>query len=268
MTEAPIIYKTRDSAIMPRDPSAIGRRPRPEASVSARKPLGLKPIIDDEPASGRTPDNMTDDGRVVLHDGYSFSFADEMSPEFLAAPITGEFLCFCMNALIGTDDTTMQKAKELVAGLRKEFEDKLAGGAVRELQLERERDRATIAEMRAKLGELDFVVERLKVENRGPPGVEGPRGRDGADGARGPRGERGERGPAGPRLIGWENDDAQFAATPLMSDGRKGATLHLRGAFEQYHGQVEGEAAAEEADAAAASRATVERDAEMRRQGR
>ena len=181
MTEAPIIYKTRDSAIMPRDPSAIGRRPRPEASVSARKPLGLKPSSTTEPRSP-TPDNMTDDGRVVLHDGDSFSFADEMSPEFLAAPITGEFLCFCMNVLIGTDDTTMQKARELVAGLRKEFEDKLAGGAVRELQLERERDRATIAEMRGKLAELDFVVERLKVENRGPPGVAGPRGRDGADG--------------------------------------------------------------------------------------
>jgi hypothetical protein len=135
------------------------------------------------------------------------------------------------------------------------------------LELEREKDRASLAEMRSKVAELDFVVERLKVENRGPPGVAGPRGRDGADGARGPRGERGAMGPAGPRLIGWENDDAQFAATPLMSDGRKGATLHLRGAFEQYHGQVEGEAAEEEAEAAAASRRAAEEEAGRVRRG-
>jgi hypothetical protein len=52
-----------------------------------------------------------------------------------------------------------------------------------------------------------------------------------------------------------------------MSDGRKGATLHLRGAFEQYHGQVEGEEAEEAAEAAAASRRAVEREAENRRVG-
>ena len=34
-----------DAATLPRDPSALGRRPRPEASASARKPLGLA-IVD------------------------------------------------------------------------------------------------------------------------------------------------------------------------------------------------------------------------------
>ena len=48
----------------------------------------------------------------------------------------------------------------------------------------------------------------------------------------------------------------------------KGAMLHLRGMFEAYHAQVEGEDAAEEIDAAAASRAVVEREAANVREGR
>ena len=121
--------------------------------------------------------------------------------------------------------------------------------------------------MRSKLAELDFVVSRLKVENAGPIGPPGPRGVDGRDGQRGPRGEKGERGPTGPRPVSFEVDDAAFTAVELLSDGRRGPALRLLGMFQAYNEQVEAGDAAEEIDAAAASRAVVEREAEARRLG-
>ena len=60
-----------------------------------------------------------------------------------------------------------------------------------ELRTENSQLRSTLAEMKAKLSELDFIVERLKVENKGPPGAKGERGRDGR--RRSPRGTRGKR---------------------------------------------------------------------------
>ena len=65
--------------------------------------------------------------------------------------------------------------------------------------------------------------------------------------------------------MSWETDDASFVAAPLGSDGRKGAPLYLRGMFEHYHAQVEASDVAEEIDAAQASRAAVEREAERAR---
>jgi len=59
-------------------------------------------------------------------------------------------------------------------------------------------------------------------------------------GKRGLAGEKGERGPKGePGLSGatireWKIDRARYVATPLMSDGREGPPLELRGLFEQF----------------------------------
>jgi hypothetical protein len=59
-------------------------------------------------------------------------------------------------------------------------------------------------------------------------------------GSPGARGDRGERGPKGdPGLSGvtirdWKIDRARYVATPLMSDGRDGPPLELRGLFEQF----------------------------------
>ena len=59
---------------------------------------------------------------------------------------------------------------------------------------------AQVAIAQSKVSELSFVSERLRVENKGPPGVAGPMGRDGREGARGERGERGaEANRGGPR---------------------------------------------------------------------
>src|SRR5215475_2699586 len=62
----------------------------------------------------------------------------------------------------------------------------------------------------------------------------------GKRGAAGEKGERGERGPKGdPGLSGvticdWKIDRARYVATPVMSDGREGPPLELRGLFEQF----------------------------------
>jgi hypothetical protein len=62
----------------------------------------------------------------------------------------------------------------------------------------------------------------------------------GKRGVAGEKGERGERGPQGdPGLSGvtireWKIDRARYVATPLMSDGREGPPIELRGLFEQF----------------------------------
>ena len=62
-------------------------------------------------------------------------------------------------------------------------------------------------------------------------------------GRRGAAGERGERGPSGPRgdagasgatIRDWKIDRASYIATPVMTDGRDGPPLELRGLFEQF----------------------------------
>ena len=194
-----------------------------------RAPLGLAPAPDDGPGSSLGPDDMAEDGSVILSDGLRFSFMDNVKAEVLASAATVELVYQLGNALISTADTTMQKARELVADLRREIEGKLAGSAIRELQLERERDRATIAEMRSKIAELDFVVERLKIENKGPPGPKGERGRDGRDGKglMGARGEPGPRGSPAPMIVGWRIDTDRYLVTPQYGDGSAGPPLNL-----------------------------------------
>jgi hypothetical protein len=60
-----------------------------------------------------------------------------------------------------------------------------------------------------------------------------------SQGKRGVAGERGERGPPGPRgdagassatICDWKIDRARYLAMPVMSDGRDGPQLELRGA--------------------------------------
>jgi hypothetical protein len=81
----------------------------------------------------------------------------------------------------------------------------------------------------AKPADLAEAIESAKTP--GPRGLQGPRG---------PRGERGHRGEAGPSIIGWALDRERFIALPLMSDGRPGPGLELRGLFEQYQRETNG----------------------------
>ena len=59
-------------------------------------------------------------------------------------------------------------------------------------------------------------------------------GKRGVPGERGERGERGPTGLSGVTICEWKIDRARYVATPVMSDGREGPPLELRGLFEQF----------------------------------
>jgi hypothetical protein len=62
----------------------------------------------------------------------------------------------------------------------------------------------------------------------------GKPGRRGENGERGVRGEKGERGEPGATVVSWELDRGRYCVSPLMSDGKIGPLLELRGLFEQF----------------------------------
>lgn len=163
------------------------RKPDTRGDVAPRRrPLGLAPVPGDAPEPGGDDDNMDAEGRVILHDGYSFSFTDGMSPEFLAASAPVDLVYEMANAVTSIADGVHVKAKKLVAEVRSE---------VARVELENAQLRASVGELRAKVDTL--VSERLRVENAGPIGPAGPMGRDGRDGPRGEVGLRDERGERG-----------------------------------------------------------------------
>ena len=84
---------------------------------------------------------------------------------------------------------------------------------------------------------------------------------------RGERGADGRAGAPGPRIIGWETADNSFTAVPLLSDGRKGAALHLRGMFSNITPRWRVRPPPKKVDPVQAQRAEVERGAEAVRQG-
>jgi hypothetical protein len=65
-------------------------------------------------------------------------------------------------------------------------------------------------------------------------GRAGGRGERGEQGSRGPAGERGPKGMPGASIVGWHIDPANYAAIPLMSDGKHGPALELREIFKQF----------------------------------
>jgi hypothetical protein len=63
---------------------------------------------------------------------------------------------------------------------------------------------------------------------------QGRRGVAGEKGERGPPGPRGDAGASGATIREWKIDRARYVATPVMTDGRDGPPLELRGLFEQF----------------------------------
>jgi hypothetical protein len=53
----------------------------------------------------------------------------------------------------------------------------------------------------------------------------------------GPRGAKGEKGDSA-EIVGWRIDRENYVATPVMSDGKDGPPLELRGLFEQFHSEA------------------------------
>jgi hypothetical protein len=63
---------------------------------------------------------------------------------------------------------------------------------------------------------------------------QGQRGVTGERGAKGDKGDKGDPGQAAPIIKSWRVDRARYLALPVMSDGREGPPLELRGLFEQF----------------------------------
>jgi hypothetical protein len=59
-------------------------------------------------------------------------------------------------------------------------------------------------------------------------------GKRGVAGEKGERGAKGDPGLSGATIRDWKIDRARYVATPVMSDGREGPPLELRGLFEQF----------------------------------
>ena len=131
----------------------------------------------------------------------------------------------------------------------------------------------TIGALQNENKSLRLILENLRITRRGERGIDGDRGppgvagRDGLQGPIGPRGERGKPGKAGLTICTWAVDDAGFAATPVMSDGGNGPTLHLRAMFENYHNAVSWIEDADLVEAARQARAQVEAEVEASRWG-
>jgi hypothetical protein len=194
-----------------------------------RKPLGLRPVPDDDPAPD---DDTNEDGHIILHDGFHFSFRDNVDPAFLKASAANDYVAEIGNACVSIADHVHRAAKKGIAEVRTETREQVAR---LELQNSEQRAiiaelRATVAELKATVGEVAFVSERLRVDKRGPPGHQGGRGVDGPPGPRGEKGERGERGDPGAMIVGWRIDADRHLCTPQYSDGSSGAPLN-RSAF-------------------------------------
>jgi hypothetical protein len=147
-----------------------------------RKPLGLRPGPDD---AGRSD---TDD--APSGDSLAVNLAD-CDQDHLDAPATVGLIYETLNGAASMVDTVNRKLKARIV----------------ELETENARARASIAELRAKQNEHDFVLERLRIEGKGPPGQKGDRGRDGRDGPRGPEGKQGESVGAFDRRMGAERGE-------------------------------------------------------------
>jgi hypothetical protein len=68
--------------------------------------------------------------------------------------------------------------------------------------------------------------------------AQGKRGVAGEKGPQGERGPKGEPGEAGTSIRSWKLDRTRYVATPIMSDGKHGPPLELRGLFEQFLAEV------------------------------
>jgi Collagen triple helix repeat (20 copies) len=65
-------------------------------------------------------------------------------------------------------------------------------------------------------------------------GRTGGRGEKGEQGPQGIAGKGGAKGDPGASIIGWTLDPQNYVAIPLMSDGKQGPALELRGFFKQF----------------------------------
>jgi len=221
------------------------------------------PVASDRPRRrplGLAPGPANDDGPAASETAYGPDFQPvidlaTVDRQILDSAPTTELVYEVLNSAASITDVSHRRLKAKIAAL----------------ELEHARDQGALAELRSQLHEVSFIVERLRVENKGPPGLKGDRGRDGRDGPRGETGLHGERGEPGrpaPRITGWDVNETEFIATPVMSDGSAGAALVLMGLFASYDRSVNGLDDRDHDAAELEASALLEARAEARRQGR
>jgi hypothetical protein len=145
---------------------------------------------------------------------------------------------------------------------------------VRDLRAEVAGLKLALAELRADhaatkgdLGVAAHKLERLTLTHKGPPGERGPQGCDGREGRPGPPGPRGNRGQRTAEIVAWSVDFDNYTATPEFFDGSSGPPLNLRGMFQRYNEDVEGDLVDAEIEGMALQRASLELQAERVRKG-
>jgi hypothetical protein len=230
--------------------------PRSSADVvpigSQRKPLGLRP------APGDDDGDASPKGRAAA-ESFSFHFAVGKDRAHLdnavSASLVYQLLDVVGGALLEVHNDGVDELNDLQDRLARKFGE-----------LEN-----TIGKLQNENQALRLILENLRITQRGERGIDGdrgPPGRDGRDGEGriGPAGPRGDRGKDAPAICAWALDDANFSATPILSDGGNGAVLHLRGMFESFNDAINAADDDAERDAARAQRDAVER--EVRAQGR
>ena len=233
---------------VPRDASALS--PSRVVDIASRKPLGLgiAPGDIDEPERDRS--SYSGAGRPFDYRGPEATakkLVDASIANLPAAawdkPATMRDLVElgigqALAAVFDGDDAILER----VAKLRKEMADAQTA------------QRNEIAELKLAHGKLvnenqalRLILENLRITQRGERGVDGDRGPPGRDGVQGPvghrgeRGERGERGLPAARIVGWESDDVNLVAYPLMQTGHRGPGLRLRPALDAYSDQCASE---------------------------
>lgn len=186
---------------LPRDGSAIARRPLPAEHV--RRPLGLAP------APG-----ADEDGQARPAPAHP-SAQDDFSEARRRAPASfGELL--------------------MLADAVKEEVSKPVNEVLGEIWAEFDKLKNTIGKLQNENQSLRLILENLRVTQRGERGIDGDRGPPGRDGVQGPQGARGERGEKGERgvpaarITAWEVDETKFVAYPVLQTGARGPGLHLK----------------------------------------
>jgi hypothetical protein len=216
----------------------------------ARPPLGLAPAPgDDDSQSGSSRKPYASIGEPAFASGCVLEGLSEATRQ-RAATLSDVALALDSAIAIGLDGEGVLHAR------------------IVKLEIENARDKATIAELRSKVAELDFVSERLRLENRGPIGPKGERGRDGRDGPDGVRGEKGDEGPKGkpaPIVVGWETRPDAFEVVPIYSDGERGLPIHLLSLFQAFHDMTSWVEDVAVNEAAQESRKAIEAEAERAR---
>ena len=199
---------------------------RPSASVipldhpARRKPLGLRPIIDD--------DERTKASREPPSDGPPMRKPADDRAAFMSDI---DMIVFTTGRVIG----------EEVGELQREIKHRLAGLEAAQ-RTELADLRATVAELRGELREMKAIQEAARIASRGEQGLAGPRGIPGPPGPRGERGAPGERGTPAREVAAWEPDGSRFTITPAFTDGSRGVPANLRSLFEAYAAATEPEA--------------------------